>query len=222
MHIAYHICCTLFTQNIESAYIKMYELFRQYGIVPIHYAEKHLAPASLHGKELLRMVKGRLRPKYLIQSDLDLRVIEQTPHTQPLEISYNNRIYQLDGDVLRCDGVSIPLPARRLEIGIAPASHHVESTIAELSKKFNVRSVIDKDVVYRGKKIGDIKILSYQDISVQKLDYIYVKATDEIFADIVKCIQSHDPNVGIIVDKKQAQFFSKTPKSNRIIDIQPQ
>jgi hypothetical protein len=117
--------------------------------------------------------------------------------------------------------VSIPLPARRLEIGIAPASHHVESTIAELSKKFNVRSVIDKDVVYRGKKIGDIKILSYQDISFQKLDYIYVKATDEILADIVKSIQSHDPNIGIIVDKKHTQTFPTKPQSTHIIEIHP-
>jgi len=204
-----------------DAYIKMYELFRKYGIVPIHYAEKHLAPASLHGKELLRMVKARLRPEYLIQSDLDLRVIEKTPHIQPLTLNHKNQIFQLDGDVLMCDGVSIPLSDRRLDIGIAPASHHVESTITELSKQFNVRSVIDKDVVYTGKKIGGIKILSYQDISLQKLDFIYVKATDEIIADIIECIQNHDSDIGIIVDKKHAQFFPKNPTNTRIIDIYP-
>ena len=207
-----------YSRHID-AYIKMYELFRKYGIVPIHYAEKHLAPASLHGKELLRMVKARLRPEYLIQSDLDLRVVEQTPNTEPLTQTYQNRIFHLDGDVLKCDGVSIPLSDRRLEIGIAPASHHVESTIAELSKKFNVRSIIDKDVVYTGKKIGGIKILSYQDIRLQKLDFIYVKATDEIIADIIECIQNHDSHIGIIVDKKHAQIFSAKPKNNRIIDI---
>jgi hypothetical protein len=148
-----------------------------------------------------------------------LRVVEQTPNTEPLTQTHQNRIFHLDGDVLKCDGVSIPLSDRRLEIGIAPASHHVESTIAELSKKFNVRSIIDKDVVYTGKKIGGLKILSYQDIRLQKLDFIYVKATDEIIADIIECIQNHDSHIGIIVDKKHAQIFSAKPKNNRIIDI---
>jgi hypothetical protein len=209
-----------YSRHID-AYIKMYELFRKYGIVPIHYAEKHLAPASLHGKELLRMVKDRLRPEYLIQTELDLRNVDQTPHLKPLKTSFKSRIFHLEGDVLKSDDVSIPLSDQRLNIGIAPASHHVESTIAELSKQFNVQSVIDKDVVYSGKKIGDVKILSYQDISAQKLDFIYVKATDEIIADIVESIQNHDSNIGIIIDKKHAQVFSKTPKTNRIIDIHP-
>jgi hypothetical protein len=181
-----------YSRHID-AYIKMYELFRKYGIVPIHYAEKHLAPASLHGKELLRMVKARLRPEYLIQSDLDLRVVEQTPNTEPLTQTYQNRIFHLDGDVLKCDGVSIPLSDRRLEIGIAPASHHVESTIAELSKKFNVRSIIDKDVVYTGKKIGGIKILSYQDIRLQKLDSIIA---EQVMLQLLQlntvCLPVHD------------------------------
>jgi hypothetical protein len=209
-----------YSRHID-AYIKMYELFRKYGIVPIHYAEKHLAPASLHGKELLRMVKARLRPEYLIQIDLDLRVIEQTSNTEQLTQTHQNRIFHLDGDLLKCDGLSISVSDKRLDIGIAPASHHVESTIAELSKQFNVQSIIDKDVVYSGKKIGSTQIFSYKDISAQKLDFIYVKATDEIIADIIECIQNHDSHIGIIVDKKHAQIFSAKPKNNRIIDIHP-
>lgn len=209
-----------YSRHID-AYIKMYELFRKYGIVPIHYAEKHLAPASLHGKELLRMVKGRLRPEYLIQSDLDLRVIEQTPSTEQHKQTRQNRIFHFDGNLLKCGDLSISVSDKRLDIGVAPASHHVESTIVELSKQFNVRSVIDKDIVYTGKKIGDVKIISYQDISVQKLDFIYVKATDEILADIIECIQNHDSHIGIIIDKKHAQIFSTKPQSTRIIEIHP-
>jgi hypothetical protein len=209
-----------YSRHID-AYIKMYELFRKYGIVPIHYAEKHLAPASLHGKELLRIVKGRLRPEYLIQSDLDLRVGEQTPNTEQLTQTHQNRIFHLDGNLLKCGDLSISVSDKRLDIGVAPASHHVESTIAELSKQFNVRSVIDKDIVYTGKKIGDVKIISYQDISVQKLDFIYVKATDEILADIIECIQNHDSHIGIIVDKKHVQIFPTKLQSTRIIEIHP-
>ena len=209
-----------YSRHID-AYIKMYELFRKYGIVPIHYAEKHLAPASLHGKELLRMVKGRLRPEYLIQSDLDLRVVEQTPNTEQLTQTHQNRIFHLDGNLLKCGDLSISVSDKRLDIGVAPASHHVESTIAELSKQFNVRSVIDKDIVYTGKKIVDVKIISYQDISVQKLDFIYVKATDEILADIIECIQNHDSHIGIIVDKKHVQIFPTKLQSTRIIEIHP-
>ena len=209
-----------YSRHID-AYIKMYELFRKYGIVPIHYAEKHLAPASLHGKELLRMVKERLRPEYLIQSDLDLRVIEKALITEQFIQTHHNQVFHVDGDFLKCGDLSISISDKRLDIGIAPASHHVESTIADLSRKFNVRSVIDRDVVYTGKKIGNVNIMCYQDIKAAKLDYIYVKATDEIVADIIESIQSHDPHIGIIVDEKHTQILLKKPKNVRIVNIHP-
>jgi hypothetical protein len=204
-----------------NAYIKMYNLFRKYGITPIHYAEKHLAPASLHGKELLRMVKERLRDEYIIEDTLDLRLANATSFTEKSLSEYANRIFYIDADMLRCGDIAIPIAQKSFNIGIAPASHHVESTISELSNKFNVNYILDKDVVYKDKEINNISIIDYKDIRVNELDYIYIKTTDEILNDIIFSIFSFNSNIQVIIDKKYIPLLLSKPSKSRVIDIHP-
>merc|ERR1711991_795972 len=43
-----------------SAYAKTYNMLEKHGLKAVHYAEKHLAPASKHGEVLLGMVKDKI------------------------------------------------------------------------------------------------------------------------------------------------------------------
>ena len=198
----------------------MYELFRKYGIVPIHYAEKHLAPASLHGKELLRMVKQRLKQEYKTDKLIDLRVSNYLPVNNNLNSIDLHRVYYFDDGILKCDDISISTREKLLDIAIAPASHHVESTIEELAKIFNVRFIVDKDVVYKGKKIGNLEIISYDEICSHKLDFIYVKASDEILGEIIDTIFNLDSSIRIIIDKKYNKPLLSQHPNSRVIKIQ--
>jgi nitrogen regulatory protein PII len=203
-----------------TAYVKMYELFRKHGIVPIHYAEKHLAPASLHGKELLRMVKERLLTEYKIDKDLDLNMQNYRRLNDNNNKLKNRRVYYIDGSYLKCGDDLISISENVFDIAIAPASHHVETTINELSEFFNVKFVIDKDVVYKGKKIGNLDIISYENIYSLKLDFIYVKATDEILEEVVDAIFKSNSNVRIIIDKKHKYTKFNNKLNRKVINIQ--
>lgn len=207
--------------NHIKAYIKMYELFRKYSIVPIHYAEKHLAPASLHGKELLRLVKQKLKQEYKTDKLIDLRVSNYLPVNNKLESIDLHRVYYFDDGILKCDDISISTLEKLLDIAIAPASHHVESTIEELAKIFNVRFIVDKDVVYKGKKIGNLEIIPYDEICSHKLDFIYVKASDEILEEIIDTIFNLDSSIRIIIDKKYNKSLISQHLNSRVIKIQP-
>ena len=48
-----------YTAHVD-AYCKTYLMLEKHGLKAVHYAEKHLAPASKHGELLLKMVKEKL------------------------------------------------------------------------------------------------------------------------------------------------------------------
>ena len=62
-----------------SAYAKTYNMLEKHGLKAVHYAEKHLAPASKHGEILLRMAKDEIaKTRKNVISTLHLSDFRQT------------------------------------------------------------------------------------------------------------------------------------------------
>ena len=75
-------------------------------------------------------------------------------------------------------------------------------------------------MLYKGKKIGNLEIISYEEICSHKLDFIYVKASDEILEEIIDTIFNLDSSIRIIIDKKYNKSLISQHLNSRVIKIQ--
>jgi len=203
-----------YSKHID-AYVKMYSLFMKHGIVPIHYAEKHLAPASLHGKELLRMVKDRLSLiDFETDLDLDLSYDDRAKIFHNIE-QYEN-IYYLHGNVIKDKNKNeISLEGN---FALAPASHNVDRYINNLPEYIKISSIYDKDLVLNGKEINGIKTQIYND-SLKNIKNIIIKSPVEIMPSIINEIISKNNKINFVIDGDIGFILKKSKSLKKHIEI---
>lgn len=165
-----------YSPHIE-AYAKAYLMLEKHGMTAVHYAEKHLAPASRHGIILLNWVKQRIeelrRPKNPSLKLNDFRRPNIYDENKPdkyfrvtkgvVEVFHENKWVR---DFLRGK-----------KVAIAPASPQIHEFISLLKDAGAFVTVIcDKDKILQGKKINDVEVKSYEETSHIDLD-VFVVAT---------------------------------------------
>lgn len=181
-----------------EAYVKMYFLFKKHGVTPIHYAEKHLAPASLHGKELLRLVKQKISDtdfsfdeRLALQSNEILK--KETGETDAYKIDFVRFVE----NKLCFVSTSLPIESD-LIFAVAPATLRCDEYVRTLKPTYNLKAIFDKDLVFRGKTVEGLPVLDYEHSGT--VDAVIVKCQEEILPDILRQLTAKNPTVKIFVD----------------------
>lgn len=203
-----------YSKHID-AYVKMYCLFMKHGVVPIHYAEKHLAPASLHGKELLRIVKERINKiDFQNEANLDLSYDHRSEISQSID-EYEHIYFLKEGEIYSRDNKKIKLEG---DFSLAPASHNVDGYIRGLPKSINIKKIYDKDLILNGKEIEGINVENYNK-SLLNFDQILIKAPEEIMPSILSSIISYNNKIKIVIDGSLNLIRQKKTKNQKIVPI---
>ena len=190
-----------YSEHID-AYVKMYRHFLKHGVRPIHYAEKHLAPASLHGKMLLKMVKERLQDDSENSDQTMLLPDFRSPlaarsATQIEKIKINgSQVWQW------CDGNWIEDAQLRAEpVVLAPSPLDTYSYIERLTEAgIRVFALLDRDKILHGKTIRSVTISSYEDAAVMAESNFLVRCAPEIREAVIQSILNYAPSAKISVD----------------------
>ena len=136
-----------YSSHVE-AYAKVYLMLEKHGLKAVHYAEKHLAPASRHGVILLDMVKQKIEKMRRSKSDSlilgDFRDTQISDFVEPnghFRVK-DGKIETFTGDEWSCDHV------QGKNILIAPASPQIREFISLLrSSGADIVAVADRDKV---------------------------------------------------------------------------
>ena len=203
-----------YSKHIE-AYVKMYLLFMKHGVVPIHYAEKHLAPASLHGKELLRIVKERINLiDFEREANLDLSYDKRSEISQSID-EYEHIYFLKEGEIYTRDNNKIELVG---DFCLAPATHNIDRYIKELPNSIEIKKIYDKDLILNGKKIEGVDVEPYGK-SLSNFDQVLIKAPEEIMPAIINSIISYNKSIKIVIDGSLNSTKLKKVKNHKIVPI---
>lgn len=177
-----------YSLHIE-AYAKTFLLFEKYGVQAVHYAEKHLAPASRHGILLLQMVKKRiaeLRRIYPSDGKLrDFRLPDDGGHALDSSHESSSGMVVLDGTLLKAWDNHleqlVDLSSKVKSVVLAPASPTVLDFVGWCRNQgIDVVGIADRDSTLIGKQIGGIKVISYQQINDVSFDGVMVITTNSV------------------------------------------
>lgn len=188
-----------YAPHIE-AYAKAYLMLEKHGMKAVHYAEKHLAPASRHGIILLNLVKQRIeelrRPKSFSLKLKDFRQPKIDDQHKP-----DNYFRVTNGTVeVFHEKKWTPDFLLNKRVAVAPASPQVHEFISFLKDaKANVTVICDKDKILQGKKINGVKVKSYKDAKKLNLDvFVVATANAVIEPQIVNKIRETVPSCSIV------------------------
>ena len=161
-----------YSPHVE-AYAKVFLCLEKHGVKAVHYAEKHLAPASKHGVILLEMVKTRIEQLRRLKSEsLKLKDFRLNGNSG---IPVKDGHFQIDDGKLKIfcnDGFALE-NIKGKKVAIAPASPQIREFVARLQDAgLSVVAIADKDKVLHGKSIDDIEVIPYE--SLKKLDVAMV------------------------------------------------
>jgi len=195
-----------------KAYAKMFRTFEQYGIRAIHYIEKHLAPASLHGKRLMDLVGIELeQTREISLPEIHLRDFRKinisTQRVELVEIVISQgKAYKID-----CDNILEEIDLSSLPLLLAPTPLDTKDYLSRIAKAgINPYGLLDRDKVLQGKFIGNLMITSYRDAKIQDNRYYLVRCKNEILNEVVKSISEINGNAIIYIDK--TEYYSATNK----------
>ena len=156
-------------------------MLEKHGLRAVHYAEKHLAPASKHGEILLRMVKHEINEtKKSAISTLQLSNFRET--------EFNNNTQADGGFSLKNGTVEIYTENKMLKdslisktVAVAPASPKIKEFVSALKESgAKVVAILDKDVVLQGKKIDDVEIMAYEKLGELKPEITFVATANSV------------------------------------------
>ena len=186
-----------YSKHVEY-YAKAYLLLEKHGFKPVHYAEKHLAPASQHGILLLKMVKEKIESLRKVTSEQmklgDFRKIDN------INKSFTPEYFRLSPhlDVKTAEGwKKASLKGKR--VAIAPASPRIKDFISSLSiSGADIIGILDRDKVLHGKEISGKKVYSYAEAKGLNLDMVFVANTNNVIeAEIAQSISNNTENTSI-------------------------
>ena len=194
-----------YSQHVE-AYCKTYITLEKHGLKAVHYAEKHLAPASKHGELLLKMVKERIsqikRPQFDSLKLEDFRNADLDAGETPDGVfRVNNGSIKIQEANSRA---SVHLSGKR--IAIAPASPKIRDFVSLLrSNGANVVGIFDRDKVLEGKRISGVEVMAYENLEALSPDITFVATANSVIEPkIIQKIRHEAPNCEVF-------SFSHTP-----------
>ena len=182
-----------------DAYCKTYQMLEKHGLKAVHYAEKHLAPASKHGELLLKMVKEKLNKvksstiKSLELSDFRNTELEAKETPDGLFNVNEGNISLQTFNGCRTNNLS----GKR--IAIAPASPKVREFVSVLqSSGANIVGIFDRDKVLEGKSISGVKVMAYEKLTSIKPEMTFVATANSIIEPkIIQKVRHEAPNCKI-------------------------
>ena len=174
-----------YSPHIE-AYAKTYLLLEKHGLQAVHYAEKHLAPASKHGVILLQKVKekiSKLRRQHPPSLGLEnFRSTAQSATSSP-DCHFRirkNKIEVLDNNVWHEEEF------RGKNVVVAPASPQIKEFVALLENVgAKVTAIVDRDQVLHGKIINQIPIIDYHELRNYDVSVALVATTNTVIEPLI-------------------------------------
>ena len=164
-----------------SAYAKTYNMLEKHGLKAVHYAEKHLAPASKHGEILLRMAKDEIaKTRKNVISTLHLSDFRQTKLEKNSQsdggFSLKNGAVEIYTDNDWCKDTLVGKT-----VAVAPASPKIKEFVSALKKSgAEVIAILDKDIVLQGKYINGVEIMAYEKLSRLKPEITFVATANTV------------------------------------------
>ncbi len=188
-----------YSKHVE-AYAKTYLMLEQHGLKAVHYAEKHLAPASAHGVILLDMVKQRI-DKIRRHKSPSLVVDNFRVSNTQIDESADGHFRVKNGVIEFNFGKgwsSEPLVGK--SIIIAPASPQINQFVSLLqTQDANIIAIVDRDKVLHGKDITGVPITSREKMGEFDLDMAFVATSNTVIEpQIISTIRKENPNCKIV------------------------
>jgi len=207
------------------AYARTYLMLRKYGIKPVHFPEKHLAPVSVHGKILLQGVRqeiDRLSSEKRYQQIFPLSFL----NFQECEASESQRRSQryphlnLSPPRLKKNGhewTKFSLAGK--SVVLAPASPVTRRLMAHPDlREAIIKAFLDRDVVLQGKDIEGVPIVSYDRLAHILPDLVIIAAADHNREAIIHQVQKHAPPSCAIALFIEGQLQEHTPWESKTED----
>jgi uncharacterized Fe-S cluster-containing radical SAM superfamily protein len=175
-----------------AAYAKMFLLLEENGIETEHFAKRHLAVVSRHGRVLLDKALAE------IERNRPHRVSNlPNPGTSTEKSSNSIKANQFSISPLRlCPPEQDPLPWNidGKRVAIAPACADAISLLADPElKKAEVVAFVDRDRVLHGKHIQGIPVHGYEEIGRLSPDVILIVAPETHRTAIFQTITQYAP-----------------------------
>ena len=201
-----------YSSHVE-AYAKVYLMLEKHGLKAVHYAEKHLAPASRHGVILLDMVKQKIEKMRRAKSESlklgDFRATHTSDSAEP-----NGYFRVKDGGIEIFDENDWSADVvKGKNILIAPASPQIREFISLLKTSgANVVAVADRDKVLHGKDINEVSVVGYDQIGDLDLDLAFVATANAVIEpQIVGSIRDELPNCAVVAFSHEQSVEADRP-----------
>ena len=173
-----------------NAYIKMYLLIKKHGMIPGHFAERHLAAVSWYGKVLLEKVLKGIEsqecetPQELFLENFRIKHKTSKTRTSNILVLNNNPFEIKDKSGNLC---SIDLQNKR--ILIAPTCYKSIDFLksSKLLKKQTI-GFLDRDPVLQNKVIEGIPVYKYDEIQKLNTDFIILASPKQYENDIIETL----------------------------------
>ncbi|WP_448382076.1 radical SAM protein [Desulfosoma sp.] len=208
-----------------NAYAHTYLLLNKYGIKPVHFPEKHLAPVSTHGKLLLQAVRqkiDRLSSQKRFQHTFPLNFLNskefEAVESQRLSKDYPH--LALSPPRVRKNGQEwIELSLARKSVVLAPASPITRRLRAHADlREALIKAFLDRDVVLQGKDIDGVPVVSYDRLAQMHPDLVIVAAADHNREAIIRQVQRHAPSscsILVFLEGQPAEHTQWEPETDR-------
>lgn len=167
--------------NHVKAYAKTYNMLDKHGLKAVHYAEKHLAPASRHGEILLKMAKDEI-------ADTQKSVISTLQLSDFRKTELDNNKQADGGFSIKNGAIEIYTENEVLKdtlidktVAVAPASPKIKEFVSALKDcGAEVAAILDRDVVLHGKRIDDVEIMAYEKLLELKPEITFVATANSV------------------------------------------
>ena len=172
-----------FSKQID-AYIKLFLLLSKHGLLPVHYAEGHLATISKAGRRLLDIVKRQINLKMIerVTTQEERETLKlQDFRSQKVEQQSNEPLPSFDQlrlsplSLIDSLGRSMPCNLDNMRVVLAPAWQFSSKLmkVPEIAQA-DIVGLVDKSVTIHGKKIDGVEIHDYTALRYLKPDIVLV------------------------------------------------
>lgn len=165
------------------AYAKTYLMLEKHGLKPVHYAEKHLGPASQHGINLLKMAKEKIETLTLKKKNAEsLQLVDFRTNKVDDGESQSYLQFRLSPklEIKTEDGWKSP-NLKGKTIAIAPASPRIKDFLDGITAAGGeVLGIFDLDKVLHGKVIEGVTVYPYTAGEELDPDVVFIANTNPV------------------------------------------
>lgn len=199
-----------FSKQIK-AYVKLYNLLKKHGIEAVHYTEGHLAKISKPGKLLLQKIYEELKKSENLQI---LKVKEEDFYESVYLKDFRNDSEKVDlskyakfnlatSTLTDQHGQIKTISLNNRKILLAPASPKSATLLTNANfMSADILGFLDRNKTMHGKKINDIEVHDYNQVTKLAPELIFVYPPDQHKEAILKSVidASNENQVIILVE----------------------